>query len=456
MAKNKTIYVCQNCGSTQPRWLGRCPSCEQWNTLVEERVIPKSKSGAGQRAKKVEPSLLSELPLETSPRIISDLQEMDRALGGGFVLASSVLFGGDPGVGKSTLLLQTASILAQKGFGVFYITAEESAGQIRFRSERLKLPNLDFQVSGDGDLETGLEWANQLNPKLVIVDSIQTCRSDQLDSPPGSVAQVREVASRWTDWAKSTGNVVALVGHVTKEGAIAGPRVVEHLVDTVLLFEGDQLGGVRILRTLKNRFGATGELGVFEMGEAGLMGVKDPSSLFLSKRGGDDSGVAVASTIRGTRPLLIEIQALVSRSFFASPQRNATGFDPRRLSMLIAVLEKKVGVNLSGQDIFINATGGLRLEDSGSDLAAAVAIYSSLMDKPLDSGTALIGEVGLTGEVRTVQHLDRRLAEVAHLSFKRAIIPNAGRKPPKFENLKIIQVKSLEEAIDFLGEGFDQ
>jgi len=359
-----------------------------------------------------------------------------------------VLIGGDPGVGKSTLLLQCASAIAAQGRNVLYVTAEEAPAQLRMRSDRLDLPCRDLQVLGETGLEASIDWAEKNRPELVIVDSIQAQRSAELESSPGTVSQVREVASRWNDWTKRSGGVVALVGHVTKEGSIAGPRVVEHIVDAVLLFEGDLRADVRILRTLKNRFGATGELGVFEMTAAGLEGVTDPSRLFLSHREGDVSGVATASVIRGSRPLLIELQALVTRSFFAAPQRNATGVDPRRLSLWIAVLEKRVGVVLSGQDVFLNATGGLRLEDAAADLAAAAAIASSLRDLPLDPETVLIGEVGLAGEVRAVSGLERRLAEAAHLSFRRAIVPKAGWKGNGPKGLKVFPVAALEEAIE--------
>ncbi len=449
MAQAKTHYVCQSCGSSQPRWLGRCPSCGEWNTFIEEAIPVKKRSGTSRITSiyTSEPLSLAEVKLDDFIRTITGIPELDRVLGGGFVPASSVLFGGDPGVGKSTLLLQVASEFAVRGLGVLYVTAEESPAQLRLRSERLQLKSNDLQVLGESDVSIALSWAEKLKPRLVIVDSIQTCRRSDFDSVPGTVSQVREVTSQWTDWAKHNGGLVALVGHVTKEGAIAGPRVVEHIVDVVLLFEGDQIGGVRILRALKNRFGATGELGVFEMSSRGLQGIADPSSLFLSDQSRRVSGVAVGAVMRGSRPLLIELQALVTRSFFASPQRNATGVDPRRLAMWIAVLEKRVGLALSGQDIFLNATGGLRLDDSAADLAASASIYSSLLNKPLTPATVMIGEVGLTGELRSVPSLDRRLAEVEHLGFKRAIIPAAGWKQMEQHSLEIIPVHSLEEAI---------
>ncbi len=448
MAKTQTRYICQSCGASQPRWLGKCPACGEWNTLVEE-VVSKS-SGKSRRSSSGEqtgPQVLGDLRPDEKPRMLTKIAELDRVLGGGFVAASSVLVGGDPGVGKSTLLLQTAAALAASGIGVLYVTAEEAPAQLRMRADRLKLDSVNFQVLGESDLMTAIDWARQLQPALVVVDSIQTLRHPELESAPGTVSQVREVASMWTDWAKQTGSTVALVGHVTKEGAIAGPRVVEHLVDAVLLFEGDHAGGVRILRTLKNRFGPTGELGVFEMTGEGLLGVSDPSRLFLSERDADTPGVAVAPVIRGSRPLLIEVQALVSRSYFQAPQRNATGVDPRRLALWIAVLEKRVGLGLAGQDVFLNATGGVRLEDAAADLAACTAIASSLLNRPVDMSTVLMGEVGLAGEVRAVSGLDRRLAEVAHLKFKHVLVPAAGWKGKAPKGLDVIPVKTLDDAV---------
>lgn len=448
MAKIKTQYVCQACGAAQPRWLGRCPVCDAWNTLTEETIAPKTSSGRGKRAS-VEPTVLADIQPDQTPRMPSGLAELDRVLGGGFVSGSTVLIGGDPGVGKSTLMLQTAAELAGAGVGVLYISAEESPGQIRLRSDRLEMKSRDMQVLGDGDADAGLAWAEKLKPGLIIVDSIQTCRKTEFDSAPGTVTQVREVASLWSDFARRTGSAVSLVGHVTKEGAVAGPRVVEHLVDAVLMFEGDNLGSVRLLRALKNRHGATGELGVFEMTGTGLSGISDPSRRFVANRDEAVAGVAVAAVVRGSRPMLIEIEALVTSSLYSSPQRNGTGVDPRRMSMWIAVLEKRVGLGLSGRDVFLNATGGVRLEDSAADLAACAAIFSSLRDKPIDQGTVLLGEVGLTGEVRAVPGMDRRLSEASHLSFKRAVIP-AGYKGDVPKGLKLIPVKTLEQALDIL------
>jgi len=448
MAANKTHFVCQSCGSAQPRWLGRCPACDGWNTLVEEALPSRrDRAATGERGKAPVPTVLADLQPDQSPRIGSGLPELDRVLGGGFVSGSSVLVGGDPGVGKSTLLLQAAGSMAGQGVGVLYVTAEEAPAQIRLRSDRLALACRDLQVLGEADADAAVAWARKLKPGLVIVDSVQTCRRFEFDSAPGTVTQVREVASLWSDFARQHGASVALVGHVTKEGAIAGPRVIEHLVDAVLMFEGDHLGSVRILRALKNRYGATGELGVFEMTGQGLAGIADPSRRFVARRSEGVTGVAVASVIRGSRPMLIEIQALVTSSLYASPQRNATGVDPRRMAMWIAVLEKRVGLGLAGRDIFLNATGGLRLEDSAADLAAAAAINSSLRDQPVDADTVLIGEIGLTGEVRSVPGMDRRLSEAAHLAFKRAVIPDGYRDDiPK--GLKVIPVRTMDEALE--------
>jgi len=444
--KIKTVYVCQSCGAVQPRWLGKCPTCNEWNTLVEE-AAPTKKERVSQLIKDTTPEILADIKPDRAPRLDAGMPELDRVLGGGFVSGSSVLIGGDPGVGKSTLLLQAAGATASGGNGVLYITAEEAPAQIRLRADRLEMDCKDFQVLGEADVDTGLKWAKKMEPSLVIIDSIQTCRTSEFDSAPGTVTQVREIASRWSDYARSNGAAVALVGHVTKEGAIAGPRVIEHLVDAVLMFEGDNLGSVRMLRALKNRYGATGELGVFEMTNVGLKGVSDPSRRFIGQRDEGVSGVAVATIIRGSRPMLIEIQALVTTSLYPQPQRNSTGIDPRRLAMWIAVLEKRVGLGLAGRDVFINATGGLRLDDSAADLAAAAAINSSLRDIPVDPETVLIGEIGLTGEVRSVGAMDRRLSEAAHMAFKRAIIP-AGYKDDVPKGLKVIPVKTLEEALE--------
>ncbi|MDP8205522.1 MAG: DNA repair protein RadA [Candidatus Electryonea clarkiae] len=449
MPATKTQFVCQSCGSTQPRWLGRCPSCGAWNTFAEEQITPRSGRSRGKVDKpSSQPQVLADLVPDQSPRLPGNLPELDRVLGGGFVKASSVLIGGDPGVGKSTLLLQAAASVASKGCGVLYVSAEEAPAQIRLRSDRLDLACYDLQVLGESDNSEAIKWAEKLKPGMVVVDSIQTLRRTDLESAPGTVTQVREVASSWTDWAKQNESVVVLIGHVTKEGAIAGPRVVEHLVDAVLLFEGDHVGDVRILRTLKNRFGPTGELGVFEMSTRGLKGVENPSKLFLSQGGERLPGVAVSAVINGSRPMLIELQALVTRSFFSAPQRNATGVDQRRLSLWIAVLEKRVGLVLAGQDVFLNAAGGLRLEDAAADLAAVTAIASSLKDQPVRPDTVLIGEVGLTGEVRAVGSLERRLSEAAHLAFKRAVIPATGWKNKSFDGIEVIPVGSLDEALE--------
>ncbi len=454
MARKKTQYVCQVCGAAQPRWLGKCPACGEWNTLSEEQVQPSrgGKSG-GSGATGNEPAVLGDLKPESAPRTQTGLAEFDRVLGGGFVRGSSVLIGGDPGIGKSTLLLQTAGEMARQGQGVLYVTAEESPSQLRLRADRLQLASQNLQVLGESDADAAAAWARKLKPALVIVDSVQTSRRLEFESAPGTVTQVREVASLWSDYARSSGAAVALVGHVTKEGAIAGPRVIEHLVDAVLMFEGDaSLGSVRLLRALKNRFGSTGELGVFEMTGRGLSAVSDPSRRFIGQRGEGVSGVAVAAVVRGSRPMLIELQALVTTSLYAAPQRNATGVDPRRMAMWIAVLEKRVGLGLAGRDVFLNATGGLRLEDSAADLAAAAAINSSLRDTPVDPHTVLVGEVGLTGEIRPVAATERRLSEAGHLAFKRAVIP-AGYKGEAPKGLELLRVESLEQALEAAVEG---
>ncbi len=447
MAKTKTQYVCQSCGAAQPRWMGKCPACDEWNSLVEEILPGKGSTIIKPGSSRAQPSVLADIPPERASRTPSAIPELDRVLGGGFVAGTTVLIGGDPGIGKSTLLLQAASTVAAEGVGVLYITAEEAPAQLRLRADRLELPCRDFQVLGEADAATGLNWAHEIKPALVVIDSIQTSRRSELESAPGTVSQVREVANLWADYARESGATVALVGHVTKEGSLAGPRVIEHIVDTVLMFESDSLGSVRILRVLKNRHGATGELGVFEMSGRGLISVSDPSQRFLHRRDTPVSGVSVAPVIRGARPLMIELQALVTSSPYAAPQRNATGVDQKRLAMWIAVLEKQVGLGLAGRDIFFNATGGVRLDDSGADLAACAAIHSSLTDRPLDPATVLIGEVGLTGEIRAAPAMDRRLSEAAHRSFKRAVVPK-GSVADIPKGIDVAEVTSLEHAIE--------
>lgn len=425
MANKKTRYVCQSCGAIQPRWLGRCPSCGEWNTYVEE-LAPSSRKNRISSRDDQAPISFAEIDIDRVERQTTGMPDLDRILGGGIVPGATLLFGGEPGVGKSTLLLQVASSLASLGKGVLYVSAEESPGQIRMRGDRIAIASQDFQVLGENLVENSIAWADKLKPSMVIVDSIQACKSSNLESSPGTVSQVREVTAAWNEWAKQNDSTVALVGHVTKEGSIAGPKVVEHMVDTVLLFEGDSGGEIRLLRGLKNRFGATGELCVLEMRSNGLHSVTNPSRMFLNERDRPVSGVAVSCIVKGSRPLLVEVQSLVSRSFYTTPQRNATGIEHRRLAMLLAVLEKRIGLNLGSQDVFLNVAGNLRLEDPASDLAAATAVYASLADKAVTPGTVLIGEIGLTGEVRSVTSLERRIAEAEHLGFQQAIVPVTG------------------------------
>jgi len=454
-SKDKTRFVCQECGGSFPNAYGRCGACGGWNTLVEEKIVPEAKGAAARFVVEQEgrPRGLAEIDLSQAPRIATGLAEFDRLLGGGIVPGSVTLIGGDPGIGKSTLLLQVAHRLATQGHKPLYISGEESLAQIRMRAQRLGLSSdTALRVGGENRLEAVLELLQQNPPALTVIDSVQTLFTSALESAPGSVAQVRECAARLVSWAKGGsegGRAVMLVGHVTKEGAIAGPRVLEHMVDTVLYFEGERGLPFRILRGVKNRFGATDEIAVFQMAGEGLAEVVNPSELFLGHRDRPVSGSAVAAMIEGTRPILVEIQALVSPTAFGMPRRTTVGIDSGRLAMLLAVLEKRVGLHLSDQDVFANAVGGLKLTEPASDLAAALAIWSSFRDHPLPDGLVALGEVGLSGEIRPVPLIDQRLREAVKLGFRRAVIPVTG-SPESIPGAELIRVHHLAEAVDRL------
>ncbi len=446
--KTKTHYACQNCGHSSAKWLGRCPACNTWNSLVEEFLedAPRSVASMDSLHLSSEPiKPLSESTEIVKNRLETGLKELDRVLGGGLVRDSFVLLGGDPGIGKSTLLLQMAAGLSKKNdLKIVYLSGEESVDQISGRAKRLGVKNADrVFVSAETTLEAVMAHARESKPDVLLVDSLQTFASTALESAPGSVSQVREVASKLMQLAKSEGICVWLVGHVTKEGTIAGPKVVEHMVDTVLYFEGDGAQDLRLLRAVKNRFGSSNELGVFEMTGEGLLEVANPSSLFLMERDRPVTGTAMASAIEGTRPLLLEVQALVTHSALAMPRRTAVGMDSARLSLIAAILEKHMQLELATRDLFFNVAGGLRISEPAVDLAAAAAIVSSHLNKPTPTETIWIGEIGLTGEVRTVSQIETRLQEAKKLGFKRAIVPKLTKK--LVDGIEIQMIRHVSE-----------
>jgi DNA repair protein RadA/Sms len=451
MAKRKTSYVCQQCGFSNPAFFGRCPECSAWNSMVEVVEAPVSPTSGGVR--RLEPGRvqpLAEVGSANLDRIPVPIDELDRVLGGGLVRGSLVLLGGDPGIGKSTLILQTAAGLANADRRVLYVSGEESAQQIKLRADRLGVPGDHLLVLSETNLQVALDAAEEAKPGLVIIDSIQTAYLDDLNSAAGSVSQVRECTARLMQWAKPKNVPVLIVGHVTKEGAIAGPRVLEHMVDVVLYLEGERHHHYRILRGVKNRFGSTDEVGVFEMADAGLREVRNPSEAFLEERSGNSAGSTVAVTMEGTRPILVEVQALSSTTAFGLPRRSGNGLDANRLQLLVAVLQKRVGLPLQGQDIYANVVGGLKIAEPAADLPLTLAIASSFRDRAVDPRLVAIGELGLSGEVRSVNHLERRLIEARRLGFTRAIVPaNLGRRSASFgEGLELIRVSTLQEALE--------
>jgi DNA repair protein RadA/Sms len=453
MAKEKTSFTCTECGGSSPRWLGKCPHCEAWNTLIE--TVAESSAGAGRNrfaslASTSEIAVLADIEANETPRTPTGIGELDRVLGGGIVEGGVVLIGGDPGIGKSTLLLQALDGLQRAEISTLYVTGEESGAQVALRSRRLGLDNSQVKVLAEIQLEKILATIATAQPAVAVIDSIQTVYSDQLTSAPGSVAQVRECAAHLTRAAKSGGTCIVLVGHVTKEGALAGPRVLEHMVDTVLYFEGDTHSSFRLVRAIKNRFGAVNEIGVFAMTEKGLKGVANPSAIFLSQHSEPVPGSCVLVTLEGTRPMLVEIQALVD-SGGPSPRRLSVGLDRDRLAMLLAVLHRHAGVACMDQDVFVNAVGGVRISEPAADLAVMLAITSSLRGKPLPKGFIAFGEVGLAGEVRPAPRGQERLREAAKLGFSVAVVPkaNAPKKGSRdIEGLTIHPVDRIEEAME--------
>jgi DNA repair protein RadA/Sms len=429
MPKDRIQYVCGDCGHTSTKWLGNCPNCGAWHTFKEFKVERKTKSEKEHKGKvdgledSQPPQKLDEISSDSQDRFMSRIQEFDRVLGGGFVSGSFVLIGGDPGIGKSTLTLQIGN--ANPDLEILYCAGEESAGQIKQRAKRLGVSSDNFYVYTETDINKVLKEAQKLDPDLLIVDSIQTVYRTELTSMAGSIQQVKECAALLQQLAKKQDITTLVIGHVTKEGTIAGPRVLEHMVDTVLQFEGDSNYNYRMLRSIKNRFGPAQEVGVFEMKESGLEDVLNPSQLFLSEYNSKVSGNAVICSIEGSRPLLVEVQALVTPSNYGTPQRTATGFDHRRLSLLLAVLEKRGGYQFSGQDVYLNIAGGLKVNDPAADLGVTLALVSSFLDKPISNKVAFLGEVGLGGEVRTVNKIDHRLTEINKLGFKKAVVPQS-------------------------------
>ena len=455
MAKGKTTaFFCQNCGYESAKWMGQCPACREWNTFVEEPVVKttgtKTSAAAGstRRMQLQEPSRLVSIKPQENLRISTGMEELDRVLGGGIVTGSLVLVGGDPGIGKSTLLLQVCKTLANRGKKVLYISGEESVQQIKIRADRVGEAGDDLLILCETNLEQIFVQTKNVQPDLLIIDSIQTIYTEVVESSPGSVSQVRECSAAILKYAKESGTPVLLIGHINKEGSIAGPKVLEHIVDTVLQFEGDQHYMYRILRSIKNRFGSTAELGIYEMRQNGLRQVSNPSELLLSQDHDGMSGVAIASAIEGVRPFLIETQALVSSAVYGNPQRSATGFDLRRMNMLLAVLEKRVGFKLAQKDVFLNIAGGLKVNDPAIDLSVISAILSSNMDTEIERDTCMAGEVGLSGEIRPVNRIEQRIGEAEKLGFKQILIPKHNLQGMDTSKLKIeiIPVRKVEEA----------
>lgn len=450
MAKVKTKFFCTECGYETPKWMGKCPGCGEWNTMVEERetVIKTAGVHSSLIQTKEKPQSIIHIESGREPRLTTTLSELNRVLGGGVVPGSLILVGGDPGIGKSTLLLQTSNALAASGLKVLYVSGEESMRQTKLRADRLGALSEKLFVLSETNLQYIEEALEAAQPDFLVIDSIQTVFQPSVESAPGSVAQVRECTSTFMRIAKGKGIATVLVGHVTKEGAIAGPRLLEHMVDCVLYFEGERHHSYRILRAVKNRFGSTNEIGIFEMTEGGLVEVKNPSEMFLQERPLGVAGSTVVASLEGTRPVLVEMQALVSATNFPSPRRMATGIDHHRLALIIAVLEKRMGMFLQNQDAYVNVAGGIKLDEPAVDLAMAVAIASSFRDMPTQPFDVVFGEVGLTGEVRGVSRAEQRVKEAEKLGFKRIILPEKslrGWKPPA--NIEIIGVNTVAEAL---------
>ena len=452
MAKDKKVFLCNECGYDSPKWAGKCPACGAWNSFVEKSIrkdsaVHTALPGGGGSAR---PVLIDEVSTDELPRIDTHDKELNRVLGGGLVPGSLVLLGGEPGIGKSTLVLQTVLRLGDRR--VLYVSGEESVQQIKLRAERIEYSKSNCMIVCETRLETIFEHIKECSPELIIIDSIQTMSSEAVDSSPGSVAQIRECTAMLLKYAKESNTPIVLIGHITKEGAIAGPKILEHIVDVVLQFEGDQHYIYRVLRSIKNRFGSTAEMGIYEMRREGLRQVENPSELLLSDRHQGMSGIAIAAAIEGVSPFLIEVQALVSTAAYGTPQRSATGFDTRRMNMLLAVLEKRVGFKLAQKDVFLNIAGGLRVNDPAIDLSVISAILSSNMDVEIDATVCMAGEVGLSGEIRPINRIEQRISEAEKLGFKQIIIPRTNTKRldlSKF-SIEIKAVSKVEEAFRYI------
>lgn len=447
MAKLRTTYFCKNCGSESTKWIGKCPACNEWNTFVEEVVSKPNKGtlpGVVDFTSSATPISINSIDSAAHPRINLKDSELNRALGGGLVPGSMILFGGEPGIGKSTLMLQIA--IKKNTLKTLYVSGEESEQQIKMRADRIGIDNENCIILAETSSHRILKQLKEINPDLLIIDSIQTLFSESLDSSPGSISQIRECTSELLRFAKSTNTPVFLIGHITKDGTLAGPKVLEHMVDVVLQFEGDRNHVYRLLRSVKNRFGSTNELGIYEMQGSGLREVANPSELLISNTGHDLSGVAIASMLEGMRPMLIEIQALVSTAAYGTPQRSATGFDLRRLGMLLAVLEKRCGFKLGAKDVFLNIAGGIKVDDPAIDLAVVCAVLSSNVDLPIAKYTCLAAEVGLSGEIRPVSRLDQRIFEAQKLGYKQIIVSayNKGLNDKDY-GIEVLQVRKIEE-----------
>lgn len=443
--REKTVYICSQCGYESRKWLGKCPDCDGWDTLTEERVVQRD-SVSSKPVAKARP--LDEANRTSVTRLVTGIGELDRVLGGGIVPGSVTLIGGDPGIGKSTIILQLLSALAAENLKVLYVTGEESAEQIRMRADRLAIAQQHIYLATENCVESIISLAGDLKPSLLAVDSIQTMYSEEVASAPGGVSQVRESTARLLNHAKGSGMPIILIGHVTKDGTLAGPRVLEHMVDTVLYFEGDRGQVFRILRTVKNRFGSTNEIGVFEMKETGLAEVENPSALFLNERPENVPGSVVLPSIEGTRPILVEVQALVSPSSLGTARRTAIGADPQRLALLTAVLEKKLGATLYDHDIFLNIAGGIRIDEPALDLGVIVALLSSLYEKPVSPSIVVCGEVGLAGEIRAVGNMAMRLQEAERLGFTTFLMPSSSTQTTDKSTMRILGVKTVQDVAE--------
>jgi DNA repair protein RadA/Sms len=448
MAKVKSAFFCQNCGHETPKWLGKCPSCNEWNTFVEEVIekqIP-SVVAFSRSSKQAEPQAIQSIAPQDQVRIRLHDNELNRVLGGGLVPGSLILFGGEPGIGKSTLLLQMA--VAESGLTVLYVSGEESEQQIKMRGERIGLSNEQCYILTETNIQHIFTQAEGVQPGLLIIDSIQTLYSSQIESPPGSISQVRECTAQLLRYAKQTGVPVFIIGHITKEGALAGPKVLEHMVDAVLQFEGDRNHVYRLLRAIKNRFGSTNELGIYEMLGKGLRQVENPSEILITNHDENLSGIAIGATMEGMRPMLVEVQALVSTAAYGTPQRSSTGFDVRRLNMLLAVMEKRCGFKLGAKDVFLNIAGGIRVDDPAIDLAVVAAVLSSNADLHIDKRIALAAEVGLSGEIRPVNRIDQRISEAEKLGFEKIILSRFNKGiDPKNHKIELVQCGRIDEVL---------